>query len=225
MMPRTKTAAAVQLAVIDDHPLMRSGIVQALSREADLEIVAEGQSADEALEIARKHLPDVMLLDINMPGGGLEALRRISQSCPAVACIVITVREDEETVGHALRIGARGYVLKGISGRDLAHTIRAIHQGEVYITPSLAARLLIAQVGPAAVVAPDQRTRIDDLTEREMQILRLIAKGKINKQIGIELDLSEKTVKHYVTNVLQKLQVRNRVEAALVAQRDLKAVN
>lgn len=223
-MPRTKSPSIIQLAVIDDHPLMRSGIVQALSRETDLQIVAEGQTADEALEIARTHLPDVMLIDINMPGGGLEALRRISQSCPAVACIVITVREDEETVGHALRIGARGYVLKGISGRDLSNTIRAIHQGEVYITPSLAARLLIAQANPA-VAQPDQRTRIDDLTEREMQILRLIAKGMINKQIGIELDLSEKTVKHYVTNVLQKLQVRNRVEAALVAQRDLKAVS
>ena len=202
---------------------MRAGIVQALSREADIEIVAEGQSADEAVEIARKHLPDVMLVDINMPGGGLDALRRISESCPAVACIVITVREDEETVGRALRVGARGYVLKGISGRDLAKTIRSIHQGDVYITPSLATRLLMANTGPAA--APPDHKRLDDLTDREIQILRLIAKGMINKQIGVELDLSEKTVKHYVTNILQKLQVRNRVEAALIAQRELKSVD
>lgn len=223
-MVKSRTSTALQVAVIDDHPLMRAGIVQALSREADIEIVAEGQTADDAVSIALKHMPDVMLVDINMPGGGLDALRRIAASCPAVACIVITVREDEETVGHALRIGARGYVLKGVSGWDLAQTIRAISQGEVYITPSLAARLLIAQSGTTAI-ATDQKTRVDDLTEREIQILRLIAKGMINKQIGVELELSEKTVKHYVTNVLQKLQVRNRVEAALVAERELKSTN
>ncbi|MEQ1614298.1 MAG: response regulator transcription factor [Hyphomicrobiaceae bacterium] len=221
-MPKSK-AQAIQVAVVDDHPLMRAGIVQALSREIDIEIVAEGQSSDEAVAIARKHLPDVMLVDINMPGGGLDALRRISESCPAVACIVITVREDEDTVGRALRVGARGYVLKGISGRDLAKTIRSIYQGDVYITPSLATRLLMANTGPGAA-QPDHK-RLDDLTDREIQILRLIAKGLINKQIGVELELSEKTVKHYVTNILQKLQVRNRVEAALIAQRELKPVD
>lgn len=221
-MPKSIVSTAIRVAVIDDHPLMRAGIVQALSREADIEVVAEGQASNDAVAIAQTHLPDVMLVDINMPGGGLDALRRISESCPAVACIVITVREDEETVGHALRIGARGYVLKGISGWDLAQTIRSINQGEVYITPSLAARLLIAQSGGLASVEIDQKARVDDLTEREIQILRLIAKGMINKQIGLELELSEKTVKHYVTNVLQKLQVRNRVEAALIAQRELK---
>jgi DNA-binding NarL/FixJ family response regulator len=210
----------IRVAVIDDHPLMREGVVHTLNKEKDIEIVAEGASADEAAEIAERYLPDVMLVDINMPGGGLEALQRIATSCPAVACIVITVREDEETVGRALRMGARGYVLKGISGGDLAQTVRSIYNGEVYITPSLATRLLTNE---SLGVNRGHHLQLDSLTEREMQILRLIAKGMINKQIGAELSLSEKTVKHYVTNILQKLQVSNRVEAALIAQRGLKA--
>ena len=196
---------------------MRQGIVQSLNSEPDLAVVGEGASANEAVELAERLLPDVMLVDINMDGGGLNALKRIAASCPAVACIVITVREDEETVSQALRDGARGYVLKGIGGSDLAATIRAIHQGEVYITQSLAARLLmISKSKPEATVA--NQARFDTLTAREDEILRLIAKGMINKEIGAALDISEKTVKHYVTNILQKLQVRNRVEAALLAK-------
>lgn len=221
-MPRKMKSDAIRVAVVDDHPLMREGIVGALKNEPDLDVVAEGGSADEAFEIAERQLPDVMLIDINMPGGGLEALRRISKTCPAVACIVITVREDEETVSRALRIGALGYVLKGTSGKELAQTIRSIYQGEVYITPSLATRLLAAETSSAPSQASGQRSDLDALTAREIEILRLIAKGLINKQIGLELELSEKTVKHYVTNILQKLQVRNRVEAALIAQRTLK---
>jgi two-component system, NarL family, nitrate/nitrite response regulator NarL len=218
-MSKSSKNDGIRLAVVDDHPLMRKGIVQALSGEADLDVIGEGGSADEAVAIAENLLPDVMLIDINMEGGGLNALKRIAASCPAVACIVITVREDEETVSHALRVGARGYVLKGIGGSDLAKTIRSIHQGEVYITPSLAARLLRIGTTKPDIGAPGQ-PRFDVLTAREDEILRLIAKGMINKEIGAALDISEKTVKHYVTNILQKLQVRNRVEAALLARQN-----
>ncbi len=214
---KTSEADGIRVVVVDDHPLMRKGIVQALSSEPDLDVVGEGTSADEAVTIAEDMLPDVMLIDINMDGGGLNALRRIAATCPAVACIVITVREDEETVSQALRVGARGYVLKGIGGSDLANTIRSIHQGEVYITPSLAARLLTIGTRKAEGGGPGQ-PRFDVLTVREDEILRLIAKGMINKEIGTVLDISEKTVKHYVTNILQKLQVRNRVEAAILAR-------
>jgi two-component system, NarL family, nitrate/nitrite response regulator NarL len=210
---------AIRVAIIDDHPLMRKGIVQALCSEPDLDIVGEGGSADDAVALAERLLPDVMLIDINMEGGGLNALKRIANSCPAVACIVITVREDEETVSQALRVGARGYMLKGIGGSELAATIRAINQGEVYITPSLAARLLMIGTTKHDAVNSSQ-ARFDVLTAREDEILRLIAKGMINKEIGTVLDISEKTVKHYVTNILQKLQVRNRVEAALLARQN-----
>jgi two-component system, NarL family, nitrate/nitrite response regulator NarL len=221
-MPKSLKVDIVRVAVIDDHPLMRNGVVQALRAEHDLDVVGEGESAADAIDLAERLLPDVMLVDINMPGGGLAALTTIADRCPAVACIVITVREDEETVARALRIGARGYVLKGISGRELARTIRSVHQGEVYITPALATRLLAAEETAIPAAASDARWRLNMLTEREIEILKLIAQGMINKQIGAELDLSEKTVKHYVTNILQKLQVRNRLEAALIAQQELK---
>lgn len=213
----------IRVAVVDDHPLMRGGIVQALGREKDLEVVGEGRSADEAVAIAKEVAPDVMLVDVNMPGGGLEALERIRTANPRVSCIIITVREDVETVGQSLRVGARGYVLKGISGEDLAQTVRLIHQGEAYITPALAARLLsMEQASRSGQEMDETSSRLRVLTDRELQILRLIAKGYINKQIGAKMDLSEKTIKHYVTNILQKLQVSNRVEAAIIAQRDLK---
>jgi two-component system, NarL family, nitrate/nitrite response regulator NarL len=204
----------IRVAVVDDHPLMREGIVQSLSREPDIEIVAEGENAAQAISIATTLLPDVMLIDVNMPGGGLEALREIAATCPAVATIIITVREDEETVGNALAIGARGFMSKGVTGSSLAQTIRDINGGAVYITPSLAARLLTVN----SKNQPDKAAHLGGLNEREAQILRLIVKGMINKQIGAELGLREKTIKHYVTNILQKLHVRNRVEAALIGQ-------
>lgn len=207
-------AETIRVAVVDDHPLMREGIVQSLRREPDLEIVAEGESAADAIQIAASLLPDVMLIDVNMPGSGLEALREISASCPAVATIIITVREDEETVGNALATGARGFMTKGATGSALAQTIRDVNGGAVYITPSLAARLLANN----AKTNREKPPQFKDLNERETQILRLIVKGMGNKQIGAELGLQEKTIKHYVTNLLQKLHVRNRVEAALVGQ-------
>lgn len=213
---------AIRIAVVDDHPLMRGGIIAALEAEADFEVVGDGQSTDDAIAIAERLLPDVMLIDINMPGGGLTALQRIAATCPAVVCVVTTVREDEETVVQALRLGARGYVLKGIGGRELAATLRSIHRGEAYITPALAARLIAGQVRPPGPAVPASMPSLAHLTEREVQILELISKGMINKHIGGELGLSEKTVKHYVTNILQKLQVSNRVEAALVAHRGKK---
>jgi two-component system nitrate/nitrite response regulator NarL len=220
-MPESENVECIRIGVVDDHPMMRDGIVQALRREPDIEIIADGGSAEEAVEIAERFLPDLILLDINMPGGGLEALKQITSKYPAVGCIVITVREDEYTVTRALRMGARGYILKGTSGFELAQTVRSISQGYVYITPALAARLLAAEA-ESSDSANDQHTvPLESLSDREIQILRLLAKGLINKQIGIELGLREKTVKHYVTNILQKLQVRNRVEAALIAQRNL----
>ncbi len=216
-MPDT-SQPSIRIAVVDDHPLMREGIVNTFQREAGFEVVGEGQSADEAVAIAEQQLPDIMLVDINMPGGGLSALERIGANCPAVAMIVITVREDDDTVAQALQRGARGYLLKGIGGTDLVRTVRAIASGESYITPTLASRLLRIDSGsPAAETKPNVRQVA--LTTREQQILQRIAKGLSNKEIGNDLSLAEKTVKHYVTNILQKLQVRNRVEAALLASK------
>lgn len=216
------TTPPIRVCVVDDHPMMRDGIAYALSEEFDFRVIGDGASAVDAIALAESLRPDVMLIDINMPGGGLAALQHIITNCPTVACVIITANEDGETVGKALRIGARGYVLKGMSGPDLARVLRSIWQGELYITPSLAKALLIAADDQATTSPNKPGLGLDYLTKREDDILRLITQGMINKQIGFELGLTEKTVKHYVTNILQKLHVSNRVEAALIAQQHRK---
>jgi two-component system nitrate/nitrite response regulator NarL len=159
-----------------------------------------------------------MLLDMNMPGSGLSAVEQIAEVCPAVKVIMLTVREDHDSVTMALKLGARGYILKGVGGSELVAIVRAVHDGGSYVSPSLAAKLLsnFNQPGGKGAAGDDA---LESLTAREEQILRLVGKGLSNKEIGNALDLKEKTVKHYVTNILQKLHLRNRVEAAVMLQR------
>ena len=206
-------ADRIRIAVIDDHPLFREGAATTLRSDDEFEVVAEGASADDAIRIAQDELPDVILLDVSMPGGGIKAARAIARACPVVKMIMLTVSESEDHVAAALEAGARGYVLKGIRGPELVRTVRAIHEGETYVTPGLAARLLV-QLRQAAP-APAVKSEFSELTPREAQILDLVARGLTNKEIARDLALSEKTVKHYMTNVMQKLQVRNRVEAVM----------
>ena len=206
----------LQVAIVDDHPLFREGVSQALSRQTDIEIVGEGGTAAEAISIAARRLPDVMLLDVSMPGGGINAVREIAATYPVINVVMLTVSQDEEDVTTALRAGARGYVLKGVAARDLVEIVRSVARGEVYVTPSLAASLLFDM--NRASSNRSATTGLDDLTEREREILERVAAGDSNKEIGAQLQLSEKTVKHHMTNILQKLQVRNRVEAALLAR-------
>jgi two-component system nitrate/nitrite response regulator NarL len=204
----------IRIAVIDDHPLLREGVVHVLGQEPDMDVVATGGSADDAVRIAEDALPDVMLLDMNMPGTGLSALNRISALCPSVRVIALTVREDHEAVSKAMALGARAYVLKGVPKNEFLGIIRNVHGGGSSISTTLAAKLLddfaTERGSPLAMLPP--------LTSREEQILQGIGRGLSNKEIARELDLAEKTIKHYVTNVLQKLHVRNRVEAALLAR-------
>jgi two-component system, NarL family, nitrate/nitrite response regulator NarL len=208
----------IQVVLVDDHPLFRAGVAHTLASEADIDVIGQGASADEAVRLAQELLPDVILLDINMPGGGLNAARTISATSPVARIAMLTVSEEEEDLLAALKAGARGYILKGVPAREIVRIIRALCSGESYVTPTLAASLLREMTG----VAPGARPPVDplnDLTDREREILEGVAEGKSNKEIGAQLHLSEKTVKHYMTNILQKLQVRNRVEAALMAQR------
>ena len=207
----------IHIAIIDDHPLFREGVVNTLRAAEDFEIIGEGTSAQEALRLCSEYLPDLLLLDINIPGGGLNILPRITADCPVTKVVMLTASEQEDDVLAALKAGARGYILKGVSARELMRILRAVHDGEAYVTPSLAASLLSEMTAaPAGESATD---RLQQLTEREYQVLQLVAAGHSNKEIGLQLHLSEKTVKHHMTNILQKLQVRNRVEAALLAQR------
>ena len=207
---------SLQIAIIDDHPLFREGVVYTLGAQQDIEVVGEGESAADALRIVAERMPDILLLDVSMPGGGLNAVRQISAAFPVVKVVMLTVSESEDDVTAALRAGARAYVLKGVASRELARIIRSVAAGEVYVTPSLAASLLYELTGgrgPNATPNP-----LDGLTERERQILERVAAGDSNKEIGAQLGVSEKTVKHHMTNILQKLQARNRVEAALMAR-------
>lgn len=208
----------IRVGVIDDHPLLREGVVRTLDAEADIEIVGEGGSSDEAFAVATQFMPDVMLIDMNMPGTGLDAIARISKACPAVRLIVLTVREDHDAVTAAMELGASGYVLKGVGGKQLISIVRDIHDGGAYVSPTLAAKLL-TDLGGAKRAGKAEEASLDDLTAREEKILSLIARGMSNKEIGRELDIREKTVKHYVTNILGKLHLRNRVEAAIFMQR------
>ncbi len=205
----------IRIAVVDDHPLFRAGVVATLVGDPAFEIVAEGATAAEAVGIAARLMPDIVLLDISLPGCGLAAARHIAVATPVVKVVMLTASETEQHVMAALEAGARGYMLKGISATDLVRTIKDIMFGETYVTPSLAARLLRHARQPAPAVRSADTSH---LTGREEQILDQVANGSTNKEIANRLNISEKTVKHYMTNIMEKLQVRNRVEAALKMQ-------
>jgi len=209
--------SSLRLVVIDDHPLFREGVVHTLNREPDFKVVGTGGCAADAIRLAQEAKPDVALLDVSMPGGGLLAAREISAATPGVQTVFLTVSEDAHAVESALAAGVRGYILKGIGGADLVRTIRAIASGETYITPDFAARLLASK--PALSVATGQDQAL--LTAREKHILSEVARGLTNKEIAKKFDLSEKTIKHYMSAVLQKLGARNRIEAVNACQKSL----
>jgi DNA-binding NarL/FixJ family response regulator len=204
----------IEVLVVDDHPMFRQGVVHSLGQELGFRVVGETASGEEALALAQALLPTVVLLDISMPGwNGIVTAERIAMACPATVIVMLTSSEDKDKLLAALKAGARGYVLKGVSARELAQVLRAAVAGEVYVSPSIAAEMLVSLTQRKA---PDP---LQELTDRERTILSLIGRGRTNREIGDELHLAEKTIKHYVTNILQKLQVRSRVEAALLASR------
>lgn len=202
-----------RVLVVDDHELFRRGVIDALRASEDFVVEGEAASAGEALRLARLYLPELVLVDLGLPDrSGLELVGQIHRDCPVSRIVVLTVNEDEAALRRALREGASAYILKGIAGDELIRALRAVVSGEGYVSPKMAAHLLqemeAAERGPLA-----------GLSERERAVLEGIANGETNREIADRLHLSEKTVKYYVTNVLVKLHVRNRVEAALLAQR------
>lgn len=213
----TEFVEPFSVVIVDDHPLLREGVASTLNAQAGIEVIGEGASADEAVRLASDLLPDIILLDISMPGGGLSAVQRIAAAAPVTRIVMLTASEDEADVTTALKAGARGYIVKGVSSRELVGILRSIHAGEVYVTPALAATLLFEMTGASSRARADN-SPLDGLTEREHQILERVASGDSNKEIGTALHITEKTVKHHMTNILQKLQVRNRVEAAMMAR-------
>ena len=214
-MDKVKPLDKIRLVIVDDHSIFREGMLSVLSTEPDIEIVGEGASAEDAVRLAHELLPDIIFLDISMPGGGLNAAQIIVEKFPVVKIIILTGSEGESNVMTALKTGARAYVLKGVAARELVNILHLVQSGEIYVTPTLAANLL-SEMTTAPRNEPPEGT-FEKLTEREHEILALIAAGTSNKEIGLQLHLTEKTVKHYVTNILQKLQVHNRVQAAILA--------
>jgi two-component system, NarL family, nitrate/nitrite response regulator NarL len=206
----------IRVGVVDDHPLYRDGVIFALESEADMEIIAQGETAGDAYQIAIDHSPDVLLLDMNMPGGGINAVSKIALRCASTKTLMLTVVDDEDEVRSALRKGARGYLLKGTSSAELANAIRVVSTGQSYVSPSFAAQLIMSR-GAEETPLRNAAGVFPELSEREAQILLLIHRGLSNRHIGEELGLTEKTVKGYVTNIMEKLHVRNRVEAAMIA--------
>jgi DNA-binding NarL/FixJ family response regulator len=206
-------ADPIRVVVADDHPLFREGVITSLRSMPDLEVVGQAENADGAVRVVREALPDVALLDVTMPGGGIEGARKIALACPATRIVMLTVSEDEDDLLEAMKAGASGYVLKGVSARELASVVRSVSAGEVYVAPSLAFGLL------REMSRPRSSDPLAELSSRERQVLELVANGLSNQEIGLKLGLAEKTIKHYMTNILTKLQVRSRVEAALLAAR------
>jgi two-component system nitrate/nitrite response regulator NarL len=203
----------IRLAVIDDHPLFREGVSRILSEIGGFETVGEGATYEDALRIAETQRPDILLMDISMPGGGLNAIAPILERHPGQKIVMLTVSEASADVARALNSGAKGYVLKGVGSRRLAEILRIVAAGENYVEPILSARLLSDVSALSASSA--KADPMADLTGREREILTLVAAGLSNKRVALQLNLHEKTVKHHMTRVLTKLNVSNRTEAAM----------
>jgi len=206
---------AIRIAVIDDHPMFREGALQIFAATDDIRVVAEGATAAEAVRVAEELRPDVMLLDLGLPGGGLEAVAIIAGTFPSVRAVMLTASDSEFDVAAALAVGARGYILKGSSGAEVVETVRAIFNGESYVTPSFALRLPV-QMGMHCDAA---RKCASDLTGREEVVLSLVSLGMTNQEIANRLQLTERSVKHHMTTIMRKSKVRNRVEAMLMFRR------
>jgi DNA-binding NarL/FixJ family response regulator len=205
----------IRVIVADDHPLLREGVVRSLSETGGFDVVGQGGTAAEAATLAETHRPDIALVDLSMPGNGLTAVQRICEAAPETRVIVLTVSEADDDVIAALRAGAKGYVLKGVGSAALAEVLRGVANGESYVSPTLAARLLTEmRLRETRSQAPDDP--LSQLSQREEEILRLVATGLSNKEVARRVQLQEKTVKHHMTRILNKLQVRNRTEAAIL---------
>ena len=198
------TPKLIRILTVDDHPLLRKGIAALVNAEPDMKLIAEAANGEEAIEAFRSHRPDVTLMDLQMPTvDGLEAIDRIREEFPNARIIVLTTYTGDIQVLRALRAGARGYILKGHVHKELLETIRAVHAGQKRIPPDIAAELA------------DHATD-DELTQREIDVLRLIGGGNANKQIADQLSIGEATVKSHVTNILSKLGANDRSHAVTI---------
>jgi two-component system, NarL family, response regulator LiaR len=204
----------ITVVIADDHPVVRQGLRTFLDLQEDLEVVAEASNGEEAVARAVEFVPDVVVLDLVMPKmDGIEAIRGIRDTSPSTRVLVLTSFLDDEKVLPAVKAGAAGYLLKDAEPGELANAIRTVTRGEALLHPTVAAKVV-------QELASRDRSPVAELTERELEVLRLLARGLANKAIALELNVSEKTVKTHVSNILAKLHLADRTQAALFAVRE-----
>jgi DNA-binding NarL/FixJ family response regulator len=203
----------LRILIVDDHPLFRKGVGALIGVQPDMDLVGSADGMERAVDLALSLQPDVVLMDLQLPdGSGIQATRTIVETSPAMRVLIVTMFEDDDSVFAALRAGARGYVLKGTDEEDLLRAIRSVAAGEAIFSPTIASRVLTYFARPAPVPL------FPTLTEREREILILIAQGKNNQTIARELFLAPKTVANHVSNIFAKLQVADRSEAIIRAR-------
>ncbi|MDX6200852.1 MAG: hypothetical protein QOJ83_352 [Frankiales bacterium] len=211
----------IRVLVVDDHALFRRGLEMVLEQEPDIEVVGEASDGAEALEQAIETTPDVVLMDVRMPRrGGIDACTAIKDAVPSTKIIMLTISDEEADLYDAIKAGAMGYLLKEISIEEVASAIRAVHGGQSLISPSMASKLL--NEFASMIKRTDERQQVPTprLTDREMEVLRLVAKGLNNRDIAKQLYISENTVKNHIRNILEKLQLHSRMEAVVYAVRE-----
>ena len=222
--PETAVGASadpIRVLVVDDHALFRRGLQMVLGAESDVEVVGEASDGAEALKVASETTPDIVLMDVRMPKrGGIDATTAIKDAVPSAKIIMLTISDEEADLYDAIKAGAMGYLLKEISIEEVASAVRAVYNGQSLISPSMASKLLTEFA--TMVRKDDERQQVPTprLTDREMEVLKLVAKGMNNRDIAKRLFISENTVKNHIRNILEKLQLHSRMEAVVYAVRE-----
>jgi two-component system NarL family response regulator len=220
---RGRSPEAIRTLIVDDHALFRRGLEIVLVSESDIEVVGQAGDGAEAVQKAAESVPDIVLMDVRMPrSSGIQACRAIKDAAPSAKIIILTMSDEEEDLFEAIRAGASGYLLKDIPLDEVAEAVRAVHGGQSLISPSMAGKLLteFATLAKRDQDQPPQQLPAPKLTDREMQVLKLVARGMNNRDIAKELFISDNTVKNHVRNILEKLQIHSRMEAVMVAVRE-----
>jgi DNA-binding NarL/FixJ family response regulator len=219
--PGSLSVEPIRVLVVDDHALFRRGLQMVLEQEPDIEVVGEASDGSEAVQKAADTLPDIVLMDVRMPKrGGIDACTAIHDAVPSTKIIMLTISDEEADLYDAIKAGAMGYLLKEISIEEVASAIRAVHGGQSLISPSMASKLLTEFASMIKRTDDRQQVPTPRLTDREMEVLKLVAKGLNNRDIAKQLFISENTVKNHIRNILEKLQLHSRMEAVVYAVRE-----
>ncbi len=211
----------IRILIADDHELFRRGLRMVLEDEDDIEVLDEAGDGRTAVELAREHAPDVVVMDVRMPSlSGIEAARRIKEDEPGTKILVLTISDEEDDLYEAIRSGASGYLLKEISIDEIGSAVRSVHSGQSLISPSMASKLLDEFAAMIKKEEEKEQVPAPRLTPREMEVLEHVAQGMNNREIARTLFISENTVKNHVRNILEKLHLHSRMEAVVYAVRE-----